>query len=1162
MSLSQLFQKPVDRTIEGVIKADDRRDLETEVNEFVITREISRGLDTLLDRYLKDSSSNGVWISGFFGSGKSHLLKILSLLLDQTPMESGQRPVEIITRNHDDDLLNGELLRACAIPGRSILFNIDQKADHIGGSEDSSAIILEVFVKVFNELRGYHGKQGYIAKFEFDLDQSGQWDSFRETYLAVNGREWEKDRDAVVTVRKKAFGQAYARHFDVSEEEGFKAISEIKDSYKLSIETFAEQVKSYIDEQEPGFRLNFFVDEVGQFIGENTKLMLNLQTIAETLSTVCNGRSWVFVTSQGDLDTILGDLGGHTSQDFTKIQGRFKSRLNLTSSDVKEVIQKRLLAKTEAEPEALTSIYDEHKANLVTLYRFGDDSQNFKSWRGSDEFCGFYPFHPYHFDLFQSAIEQLSKHDMFTGKHTSVGERSMLEVFQSVVKKLKDQKIGTFATFDLMFDGIENTLRGDVQSSIKRAMDHFDDPLATRILKALFLLKWVTPFKATPRNVAILLIDNPAEVDIAAHEKAVKENLDYLELQTLLQKNGDLYEFLTDTEKDIEKEIKATDYDESEVTKIIANTLFTDVLTKPKIRYEANGQDYAYTYKLDDFTIGKEEAIAINIITANHANSDDEKTLAAQCTGKPELLVILPQDQRIDADVIAWVKTNKYHRINSGQTLEPSHRSILDQKLAQNKVRRDSLKQRYAKLLSESTIYLNGGKVEGIHASDPQIRFHKVGQDLISFSFPNLKMLRGSYDESVLTKTLQDDSDLFSGTQLGGAEDEIITYLTRNAQGERIVVSDLVTHFSRRPFGWYPMATLTLIARLFRMGKVELRAGELLNATSALETLKNTRQLPNVRIKIQQQFDPQAISNLKRFYQDFFGKKNPGGDALTVGQATRTALQEEVRDLETLLREKGRYPFLAQLESPLEQLRKHSGKDHNDLLSKLSEFEDDLLTAKEDLIDPIKSFINGSQRAHYDEALIFLREQQANLADLPTTDVEILRTLATHSSPFRGNAIPQAKTAVSRLKTSLAELLTTEREKALSFLEEAQQKISSSPDFAKLTPDQQSQVLAANTRTREQVQAAGFMSAVRDLARRYQTQDYPQQLTLAAQLATPKDPEKEGTTEPTPTYLPFSGLSPKTTLSGITTEEELDQYLAALRSSALEKLKEGNRISL
>jgi hypothetical protein len=105
--------------------------------------------------------------------------------------------------------------------------------------------------------------------------------------------------------------------------------------------------------------------------------------------------------------------------------GRFKTRLTLASADVREVIKKRLLAKTEDEPEVLTNIYDREKDNFQTLYRFSDNSINLPGWRGSDEFCDFYPFHTYQFDLFQLAIQQLSKHSVFTGKYLSVGERSI-----------------------------------------------------------------------------------------------------------------------------------------------------------------------------------------------------------------------------------------------------------------------------------------------------------------------------------------------------------------------------------------------------------------------------------------------------------------------------------------------------------------------------------------------------------------------------------------------------------------------------------------------------------------------------------------------------------------------------------------------------------------
>src|SRR5262249_27218974 len=215
--------------------------------------------------------------------------------------------------------------------------------------------------------------------------------------------------------------------------------------------------------------------------------------------------------------------------------------------------------------------------NLQTLYRFGDNSINLHGWRGSDEFCGFYPFHTYQFDLFQRGIQQLSKHGIFTGKYLSVGERSMLAVFQEVAKAVRKAEVGRLATFDLMYDGISASIRGDMQTTIKLAEKQLGEGIPLRILKALFLLKWVREFKATPRNVAILLIDRP-DIDIRAHEKAVRDALGLLESQSYLQRNGDVFEFLTDVEKDIEVEIKNTEIDESQVSDLLSKVLFADVL--------------------------------------------------------------------------------------------------------------------------------------------------------------------------------------------------------------------------------------------------------------------------------------------------------------------------------------------------------------------------------------------------------------------------------------------------------------------------------------------------------------------------------------------------------------------------------------------------------
>jgi len=1167
MKIHELFVKPVERPIDGVIKADDARNLQTELEEYVVTRDVARGLGVFTDRYLTELTANGVWISGFFGSGKSHLLKILSLILDGQPLANGIRPADIVLPKIEDEIVKANLRKATAIPSRSILFNIDQKFDGIGG--DHSSPILEVFVKVLNELQGYYGKQGYIARFEHDLDVRGDFVPFKETYLRINGATWERDREAIATARKAAFAKAYAAHFDVAESDASSLMRQVREDYRVSIESFAQMVKEYIERQPAGFRLNFFVDEVGQFIGQDSKLMLNLQTVAETLGTVCNGRAWVFVTSQADLEGVLGSFKGLAAQDITKIMGRFKTQLTLASADVREVIQKRLLAKQEAEPLVLTGIYDREKDNLQTLYRFGDNSINLSGWRGSDEFCAFYPFHTYQFDLFQLAIQQLSKHGVFTGKYLSVGERSMLAVFQEVAKAVRNQDVGHLATFDLMYDGIAASIRGDMQTTIKMAEARLGQDIPIRILKSLFLLKWVREFKATPRNVAILLIDRP-DIDIRAHEKAVLAALALLESQSYLQRSGDLYEFLTDTEKDIEVEIKNTEIDESQVADLLTKVLFADVLRDPKIRYEGNGQDYSYGRKLDDTLIGREADVAINIITTDHPNHTHASTLAAQNTGKAELLAVLPADTSLSDQARLYLKTQKYITTNSGSG-DASRKAILDQRGQQNSVRRTAMLGVATDFLSKAPLYLNGSRLDTVGEGDARNRFAKACQDLISFSFPSLRILKGAYDETTLSQALLAQDDLLtSGTQTPSeAEQEVLTYVMRNQEnGERTSIEEILRVFAKRPYGWYPMAVLTLVSRLFRMGKVELRTAELLDARSAFEHLKNSRQHGGVRVRLQEQFDATKVNALKTFHHDFFDRPNSGADARSVGQFTVEALAAEARDLTVLLDQATRYAFLEPLRPICAQISTLAGKDYTYLLNQLTECQDDLLGAKDDYLSPIKAFMHGPQRVAYDDAITFLRAEEANFAEVPAAEVQPLRDLAASAHPYRGNGVPAAKAAVTKVRSLLAALLKGEREQAIATLDAQQTRLQAIEDFAKLDEPHRSQVMALTVAARDAIQSARFVTGIRDRLQRYLTQDYPTQLALASRLAAPPPPPpgKPGapaTPAPVPVrYTSATNLRPHCNLPYLATEAEVDVWLSSLREAALAEIKQGNRISL
>lgn len=304
MTLKAIFNKPVDRPIEGVIKADDKGSLRLEVEEYILTNEVAKRLESFLDAYNNYAGANGVWVSGFFGSGKSHLLKMLSLLLENRQIEGDAALELFLPKCGDNQILRGDLQRAAGIPSKSILFNIDQKADIISKTEIDA--LLAVFVKVFDEMCGYYGKQGHIAQFERDLDRQGIYEQFKIAYQATAHKTWYKGREQSL-LEAKGIALAYAQVTGGDGTEAIGILDKYRQDYRVSIEDFAEKINTYITEQQlPNFRLNFFVDEVGQYIAENVKLMTNLQTIAESLATKCRGRAWVIVTAQEDMEMVVG----------------------------------------------------------------------------------------------------------------------------------------------------------------------------------------------------------------------------------------------------------------------------------------------------------------------------------------------------------------------------------------------------------------------------------------------------------------------------------------------------------------------------------------------------------------------------------------------------------------------------------------------------------------------------------------------------------------------------------------------------------------------------------------------------------------------------------------------------------------------------------------
>lgn len=1176
MELKTIFQRPVDRPIEGVIKADDEASLRGELEEYVLTNEVAKRLDIFLNAYNDYHGANGVWVSGFFGSGKSHLLKILALVLENRQIEDATALDLFLPKIKGNELLSADLKRAVAVPSKSILFNIDQKADIISKTQVDA--LLAVFVKVFDEMCGYYGKQGYIAQFERDLDSRNQYQAFKDAYQQVAGNEWERGREQSL-LEARNIAAAYAQATGGEATEATDILDKYRSHHAVSIEDFANQIKTWLDGQAPNFRLNFFVDEVGQYIADNTKLMTNLQTIAESLATKCNGRAWVIVTAQEDMKDVVGEMSKQQSNDFTKIQARFASRMKLTSADVAEVIQKRLLLKNAAGEKQLAAVYAQQSNNFKTLFDFADGAQTYSNFKDADHFVSAYPFIPYQFALFQVAIQGISQHNGFEGKHSSVGERSMLGVFREVAIAIAGQPVGQLATFDLMFEGIRTSLKTGIQSAIRQAEQHLGNPFAVRLLKALFLVKYVKEFKPTLRNLSVLMLDR-FDQDIPALRKKIETALNLLEQQTYIQRNGELYEYLTDEEKDIEQEIKNTEVESADVLAELEKLVFDHIIKQRKIRHD-NGQDYPYSRKMDDRLLGREHDLAIHVITSLSDSFDNETFQRMQSMGRSELRVVLPPDSRFMQDLRLYKQTEKYIRQNVSVAQQEIVKRILNDKGFQNRERLVEIESRLQQLLGQAKLIINSGDVE-VSGENGQARILRGFHQLIEYSYPNLRMLRGvAYSEGDVGNYLRHSQEGLLGndaTNLTEAEQELLAFIQSNARGGvRTTLKSLLERFERKPYGWYYAAILGNVALLCARGKLEVRSDSNVLEDEALErALRNTHGHGNVVLEPQVEFTASQVRALKDFYSEFFDGPAKASEAKLLARETAEAFLTLQHELAKLHVQAAQFPFLNALAPVLLTLKETAANNTNWFLTELPRQNDALLDLKEQLIDPMRKFMSGPQRAIFEEASRVVQEQEDNFAYVQGDEAAQIKAALIDHNGYKGNRLQQVKGLLDALQQKIAGQRASEADEATAAINALEARLRGMDEFSALAADKQAQLAEPFQKAIQGITGQKRIAMIRDLRRRFEEQDYPQLLDQLENWSRPAAPippaqptSSPGSPNPQepalvvqPQIIAARSIAVSFDKAWLADEADLNRYLDSLREAWLKEISAGKRVQI
>lgn len=1049
MQIKDMFVKDIERPISGVIKVgqDEKENIKQELEEYVVTKEINKHLGKFYDNYLKSidnpTDKIGVWISGFFGSGKSHFLKILSYLLENKIVDE-KEAIEYFNDKIEDQVFLGDMKRAGEVETDVILFNIDAKSPMSGKSNEET--LLKIFLKMFHNHQGFYGENPGVAYMEKYLTSEGKYEIFKDEFKKSSGHEWETrrrtfsfSRDHVVKALSNATG--------MSEESASEWYKNGSKEFNIDIEGFAKEVKEYLDTKGNKSRLVFLVDEVGQYIGEDNTLMLNLQTIAEELGSHCHGRAWVIVTSQEAIDELSKRI---RENDFSKIQGRFDTKLSLSSISVDEVIKKRILEKHDYVEQRLRQIYLEKSAILKNLINFEDARGDLTGYSDEYEFALVYPFIPYQFKLLQNVFEQVRKRGS-SGKHLSEGERSMLSAFKESAIQYKNEEEGILVPFHAFYDTIYEFLN----PSITRVIDGAelnpalkDDEFNVNLLKVLFMVKYIDELPASVDNLAVLMASKIDEDKILLKEKIIN-SLSILSKQHLIQKNGNVYIFLTDDEQDVNKDIQMTNVDESILKKELREYIFKQFYETPKFRYSSY-YDFEFNKRMDELDYGKQTSdIGINILSPlSTMYTMPEINLMLDTKDKGEMIIRLGENSNYLEELEEVLRVNEYTKSLNINEMPEGKQLIINGKKSEERTRRKRAVDSLEDALKNSTIFINGEKVEtrGSSVKDIINNAMKTLTDSVytklSYIENNIKnqdelqdMLNGNMDQISM------DDSLVSRNELAIREIEEYIKL-QNDMNIQIRVKPIIEYFTRKPFGWNELDIIGLILTLLKNQKINLRyqGTNLTTATSnTVSSLVKTSEQDKIIITPRIAPDGKLLKNIKSIAMDLWNKTNIPDDEDGLSKKIRELIDIQIDEINSYLnRYEGRkYPGKSLLEKGIEYFEDLKNiVDNISLFKRLEQMEEDLIIWEEDMVY-VKGFFNKQKdifdnglRIHklYEENADYLNDQEVKEA------YESLSKVLEDYLPY--GKIKDIPLYTNIIDKEISEILKNKKEESLKQVEE------------------------------------------------------------------------------------------------------------------------------
>lgn len=1070
MLMKEMFEKEIDRDIQGVIIVgqSEAENVAQELDEYVVTKELQKHFADFFSAYKKGivgtTPKMGVWISGFFGSGKSHFLKILSYLLANKSV-GDKKAIDYFA---DDSLTEGkpkivdrivlaDMKLAADTDTDVVLFNIDSKSD--SNSKQNKDAIVNVFLKVFNEMQGFCGAMPFLADLERKLTEEGQYNEFKQKFEEVYGEAWEDSRQDFDFIQDDVVEVLTGMDF-MSEAAARNWCEKAAEPYQISIEDFAKRVKAYIDRKGNNHHVVFLVDEIGQYIGEDSKLMLNLQTVTEELGKECMGKAWVIVTSQQDIDSVTKVKGN----DFSKIQGRFDTRLSLSSANVDEVIKKRILEKKETPAQTLRLLYGQKATIIKNLITFNDGVEK-KLYADENDFACVYPFVPYQFNLLASVLISIRTHGA-SGKHLSEGERSMLAMFKESAMEYKECEVGTIMPFHAFYDALENFLDHGHRGVIIRAYEndminpeHKEKVFAVDVLKVLFMIKYVDKVVvANIDNITSLMAEGIDDDRISLKGK-VEDALKVLMRQNLVQKNGDIYVFLTDEEQEINREIESQSVEMAEIINKVSEMIYEDLFTDKKYKYPALNGRYSFNFNqiVDDrpYKPTQNFDVGVRILTPASDYGTDETTLRMVSGQGREVLVVLPDDRAFMDEIQRYLKIEKYLRLNTSSALS-KYESIKEAKRLEMRERNANAKLFLTESLKDAVIYVNGDRAQ-INVKEVSARINEALGRLVKTVYHKLNYIDAAMGEDEIRKLLKTSNQITLNLE-GGTEpnihalDDVLQYVAGNSRMHvKTSMKSIKDRFMKAPYGFVEDDVQWLVAKLFKRGELSF----FVNGASVTMMNKDVEEIINYitkkafveklmmeeRVRVQDK-DKKVVRDILK---ELFHTSSPSDDEDAVMNYFISFANKLISELRVMKKDydRAKYPGLKVIEEGIRIMSDIVQIQFPvEFFQTVSKKQDDLLDFAEDY-EPIKAFFAGEQKGIFDKSLLYLEKYDDSKTYIVDTELEnvvdAVRTIVKKDKPFAD--IPKLPELLKQFTDVYSKVLDDQLAPVLDAISESQKRV-------------------------------------------------------------------------------------------------------------------------